>query len=137
MYCNNPRLTPFQGELYYYQQPKKMQESVCVLLDRFNSLFTQSKNNLPDIFKSVTWLVFELLDLHPFSDGNGILCKLLCSYVHSTCTPFPSSLMNNFCMPLVAARKSNKRHPSELTNLIIQSNLTSWRKLLLYSNAAQ
>ena len=63
-----------------------MQEAVCTLLDRFNSLITQSINEtdeadrLLSIFKSVAWLVFELLDLHPFSDGNGRLCRLLCSY---------------------------------------------------------
>ena len=46
-------------------------------LDRFNSVFMQSRNTNPEsnkllsIFKCVAWLVFELLDLHPFSDGNG------------------------------------------------------------------
>ena len=73
-YCNNPRITQFRGELYHYQQPDDMQEAVCVLLDRFNSLFTQSINTSPEsnellsILKCVAWLVFELLDLHPFSD---------------------------------------------------------------------
>ena len=43
-YCNNPRLTQFQGETYYYQQPEDMQEAVCTLLDRYNSLITQSLN---------------------------------------------------------------------------------------------
>ena len=91
-YCNNPRITQFRGELYHYQQPDDMQEAVCVLLDRFNSLFTQSINTSPEsnkllsIFKCVAWLVFELLDLHPFSNGNGRLCRLLSSYVLSTCT---------------------------------------------------
>ena len=84
-YCDNPRLTQFQGETYYYQQPEDMQEAVCTLLDRYNSLITQSINEadesdrLLSIFKSAAWLVFELLDLHPFSDGNGRLCRLLCT----------------------------------------------------------
>ena len=32
-YCDNPRVTHFQGEIYYYQQPKDMQEAVCTRLD--------------------------------------------------------------------------------------------------------
>ena len=30
-YCNNPRITQLQGELYHYQQPNDMQEAVCIL----------------------------------------------------------------------------------------------------------
>lgn len=143
IYSNNPRVTQFRGETYYYQQPDDMQEAVCLLLDRFNSLFTDSINRtdevekLQGIFKSVAWLVFELLDLHPFSDGNGRLCRLLCSYVLSTCTPFPSpiynmhsdSSKNDFENALVDARKSETRHPCALTTMIIESNWASWKKL--------
>ena len=135
MYCNNPRFTQFQGKTYYYQQPEDMQETVCVLLDRFNSLFVQSNdknpesNKLLNIFKCVAWLVFELLDLHPFSDGNGRLCRLLCSYVLSTCTPFPSPICSHeFQDALVAARESIARHPIRLTTLLIDSNLMTWRQ---------
>ena len=112
-----------------------MQEAVCVLLDRFNSVFMQSINTNPEsnkllsIFKCVAWLVFELLDLHPFSDGNGRLCRLLCSYVLSTCTPFPTPIYNlhtdhEFEKFLIAGRKT--RHPSTLTSMIIESSLVAW-----------
>ncbi|XP_031549884.1 uncharacterized protein LOC116287353 [Actinia tenebrosa] len=145
-YSNNPRVTLFRGETYHYQQPDDMQEAVCLLLDRFNSLFTDSMSKtdevekLQGIFKSVAWLVFELLDLHPFSDGNGRLCRLLCSYVLSTCTPFPSpiynmysdSSKNDFENALVDARKSETRHPCELTTMIIESNWESWKNLEKY-----
>ena len=134
-YCNNPRITKFQGELYHYQQPNDMQKAVCVLLDRFNSLFTQSINTnserdkLLNIFKCVAWSMFELLDLHPFSDGNGRLCRLLSGYVLSTCIPFPSPICNlhtdyEFEIALIAGRKT--KHPSALTSMIIESNLEAW-----------
>ena len=39
-----------------------MQEAVCVLLDRFNSVYMQSiSSGLLSLFKCVAWLVFELL----------------------------------------------------------------------------
>ena len=134
-YTNSPRITQFRGELYHYQQPDDMQEAVCVLLDRFNSLFTQSINTSPEsnkllsIFKCVAWLVFELLDLHPFSDGNGQLCRLLSSYVLSTCTPFPTPIYNlhtdhEFEKALITGRKTGR--PSVLASMIIESSLVAW-----------
>ena len=129
-YCNNPRITQFQGELYHYQQPDDMQEAVCVLLDRFNSAYMQSINSgLLSLFKCVAWLVFELLDLHPFSDGNGRLCRLLSSYVLSTCTPFPTPIYNlhtdhEFEKAVIAGRKTG--HPNTLTSMIIESSLVAW-----------
>ena len=121
--------------LYHYQQPDDMQEAVCVLLDRFNSVYMQSRNTNPEsnklssIFKCVAWLVFELLDLHPFSDGNGRLCRLLSSYVLSMCTLFPTPIYNlhtdhEFEKALIAGRKT--RHPSTLTSMIIESSLVAW-----------
>ena len=120
VYCNNPRVTQFQEKTYYYQQPDDMQEAVSVLLDRFNSLLAQSMNSneLLHILKCVAWLVFELLDLHPFSDGNGRLCRLLCSYVLSTCTPFPTPICSHEVTPIL--QSSVTRHPVKLTSIIIE-----------------
>ena len=107
-----------------------MQEAVCVLLDRFNSAYMQSINSgLLSLFKCVAWLVFELLDLHPFSDGNGRLCRLLSSYVLSTCTPFPTPIYNlhtdhEFEKAVIAGRKTG--HPNTLTSMIIESSLVAW-----------
>ena len=60
------------------------------LLDKFNSLCEDSQNESDEekevykLFKTCSWFVFEMLDLHPFGDGNGRLCQLLCGYVLST-----------------------------------------------------
>lgn len=143
IYSNKPRMTTFNGETYFYQQPEDMMAAVCTLLDRYNSLFTQSMNlpsmeeRLENVFKSVAWLVFELLDLHPFSDGNGRLCRLLCCYVLSALCPFPSPMYNmysessiqDFEQILVATRQSADRKPVGLTTMIIESNWATWKKL--------
>lgn len=143
IYSDRARIAHFNGEIYYYQQPDDMTEAVCLLLDRFNSLFTESmsktdeEEKLEGIFKSVAWLVFELLDLHPFSDGNGRLCRLLCSYILSTYAPFPSPIYNmysesskmDFEQTLVETRKSPSRQPQGLATMIIESNWAMWKKL--------
>ena len=46
----------------------------CSWIDSIHCLYRQRKvvlSTLVNIFKCVRWLVFELLDLHPFSEGNG------------------------------------------------------------------
>lgn len=143
VYCNNPRVTTFNGETYYYKQPDDMMAAVCTHLDRFNSLFTQSmslssmEDKVASVFKSVAWLVCELLDLHPFSDGNGRLSRLLCCYVLFSLCPFPSpiynmyseSSMQDFVKTLVDARSSKDRKPRGLTTMIIESNWATWKKL--------
>ena len=143
IYSDRARIAQFNGEIYYYQQPDDMIEAVCLLLDRYNSLFTESmsktdeEEKLAGIFKSVAWLVFELLDLHPFSDGNGRLCRLLCSYILSTYCPFPSPIYNmysesskmDFEQTLVETRKSRSRQPQGLATMIIESNWAMWKKL--------
>ena len=143
IYSDRARIAQFNGEIYYYQQPGDMTEAVCLLLDRYNSVFTESmsktdeEEKLEGIFKSVAWLVFELLDLHPFSDGNGRLCRLLCSYILSTFAPFPSPIYNmysessrmDFERTLVETRKSPSRQPQGLATMIIESNWAMWKKL--------
>lgn len=143
VFSNKPRMTTFNGETYFYQQPEDMMSAVCTLLDRFNSLLTHSLNlpsteeQIENVFKSVAWLAFELLDLHPFSDGNGRVCRLLCSYVLNVICPFPSPIYNmysessvqDFEQTLVKTRQSVERKPEGLTTMIIESNWAFWKKL--------
>ena len=138
-----PRKTEYKGEEYEYQNPEDMESAVCKLLDQCNDKFDYCiKDGLKDsydlysLFKTCAWLLFELLDLHPFSDGNGRLCRILCSYMLSKFTPFPTPVYNvwtNSCKDdymdaLVAARKSKERHPCALTTMIIESSYQGWKK---------
>ena len=141
-FSDKPRITEFKGELYEYQNPKDMETAVGTLLDRHNSLLDSVKSEpneitrVYDLFKTCAVLLFELLDLHPFSDGNGRLCRLLCSYCLSVFTPFPTPIYNvwsdsskdDYKQALVDARKSAKRHPESLTTMIIECNWYGWKE---------
>lgn len=142
-FSNKPRTTEFDGEEYNYQNPEDMEIAVWNLLDRCNARFDLCiKDGLKDcdflyyLFKTCAWLLFELLDLHPFSDGNGRLCRILCSYMLSKVTPFPTPVFNVFTNSskddykdaLVAARKSKERHPCALTTMIIECSYQGWKK---------
>ena len=140
---NKPRVTEFKGEIYHYANPDDMESAVINLLDKYNflydSCFKEKGGRDEDIdvyslFKTCSWFLFELLDLHPFSDGNGRLCRILCSYSLSALNPFPTPIYNvwrNSCKgdyieALVEARMSPDRHPSALTTMIIECSFYGW-----------
>ncbi len=144
VYSNQVRKTKFKKETYTYQFPEDMQDAVNECLCKFNSLYTDAQSESDDekklqkLFKACSWFLFEMLDLHPFGDGNGRLCRLLCSYVLSTCTPFPSpihnvfsdSCLDDFKQALVDARQSKDRHPCSLTTMIIECNFYAWKEFM-------
>lgn len=140
---NKRRITEFKGEVYEYQNPEDMKHAVTNLLDKYNSLFDFYPNNrlisyddYYNLFKICAWLLFELLDLHPFSDGNGRLCRILCSYSLSFFTPFPTPVYNvwtnsskdDYKQALVDARKSDNRQPCALATMIIECSWSGWKK---------
>ena len=142
---NNVRVTEFKGELYHYANPEDMESAVSNLLDKYNFLFdscTKDEGKLEDfddfysLFKTCAWLLFELLDLHPFGNGNGRLCRILCSYALSKLNPFPTpvydvwteSCKDDYRQALVDARKSEGRQPAALTTMIIECTYYGWGK---------
>ena len=146
-FSKNVRFTSFGGETYFYASPEDLERKVQTLLDRYNDLITycvKEEENLEDqiykMFKTCSWLLFELLDLHPFSDGNGRLCRLLCSYALSSMTPFPTPIYNvwseskkdDYIEALVDARKSKNRQPTSLTTMIIECNYHGWKRFFEY-----
>jgi Fic family protein len=134
-FSKKDRITCFKGELYMYTEPQGLEAKVQLLIDRYNDLLSYSvKKDNYKLFKACGFLVFELLDLHPFSDGNGRLCRLLANYILSTVTPFPTSIYigdsNEFIQCLINARKSKSRHPKDLTRMIIECNYYEWKRFL-------
>jgi hypothetical protein len=142
---NKDRCTDYDGEVYYYADPDGLTDKVSALLDNYNDLikyYVKREDNLKDkiynMFKICGFLLFELLDLHPFSNGNGRLCRVLCDYILSSMTPFPTPIYNgwseskkdDYFKALVDARKpESPRHPTILTTMIIESNYYAWKKL--------
>lgn len=143
-YSTQPRFTIFKGVKYDYPHhhpnPKDMDREVNKIIDRYNSLIDDLKGDSDDtsrilkLFKTSSWLLFELLDLHPFADGNGRLCRLLCNYALSVFTPFPTPIYNiwsksskdDYRQALVDARQSSSRHPKALTTMLIECNWLAW-----------
>jgi len=143
VFSTRQRLTSYKGEIHYYpvntQQEWELQ--ITTLVDRYNALITFIKSSLDtqetatqDLYKTATWFFFNLLSLHPFSDGNGRLCRLLLCYILSLTTPFPIPINNittnnDFINAIIQDRRGSG-HPLFLTSLIIQSSWYAWNIFL-------
>lgn len=158
-FSSKPRYTThhsFQGK-YYYPKPDDMGKEVDLILDRFNSLFidstckTDKRENLKGLFKSLAWFLFEILDLHPFGNGNGRLFRSFCYYVLSSRghTIFPCSLYHvcderekhdhsacrkpckdNYELVLIHTRQSAHRHPQGLATMLVESCWRTWTEFM-------
>jgi len=146
-YSQNIRITEYKDEVYAYKNIKglSLEASVQTILDRYNMMIETCKLNwqesrkesIADLFKIASYLLFEMLDVHPFSDGNGRLCRLLVSYALSFATPFPSSVYNLwsdttskevYIEAIVKTRKTATRNPHLLAAMIAECNWYGWKK---------
>lgn len=132
---NKPRMTEFRGEIYYYANPEDMESAVVNLLDKYNFLFdTCTKDGLTnfkdlcDFFKTCAWILLELLDLHPFSDGNGRLCRILCSYSLSKLNPFPTPIYSVWTDSpndaYIEALVEGRNSPGRMLNIVLKNHLS-------------
>ena len=46
------------------------------------------------LFRLAVWVLFEFLGLHPFSDGNGRVTRMLYRYILMKLAPFPTPICN-------------------------------------------
>ncbi|XP_067674881.1 uncharacterized protein [Haliotis asinina] len=150
-FSTRTRHTTYKGEKHNYpefESHKKAREAVQLICDQYNALINGIKDlvdpcdRMYKMFKCAAWLLFNLVSLHPFSDGNGRLCRLLCSYALSVSTPFPSPIYNvysptkknDYMDGIVSARKREPQYPMELTTLIIESNWFAWKAVFNRNN---
>ena len=163
------RYGSFKGKEHrypYIPDDKVTTDILTALVDCYNSSVDKQKREIEElnsrtlqqIFQSAAKFLFIFLQLHPFSDGNGRLGRLLCSYFLELICPFPSSIYNvyspteksDYVKVLVAAREgidfnvtlNNKQEgidffgklydhdESNMTSLIIESNWFSWKKFI-------
>ena len=140
----NEVYTNWDGGQHYYPPPDKVEDLFYRAIDRHNIYidFVKDMNTeekVPFIFKCAAWLLFTVVDIHPFVDGNGRLCRLLANYVLSLITPFPVNAYSpsgkegcdrqQYIEAIVECRKSSDRHPTRLCEMLIDSAWASWKNL--------
>ena len=149
VFSTKPRRTTYKGSLHEYPIRTEVEWELEIqnLIDRYNGLiqrikseylFTETrKKAVLDLFKCTAFFTFNLLSLHPFSDGNGRISHLLAGYILATFTPFYNTIYNIYSEhqngvytdAIINAREGTG-HPEQLTALFIESNWMSWRIFL-------
>lgn len=118
---------------HVYVSPEKVLDAVSEAVEKFNAAVKAKECPI----KIAADLYYELITIHPFSDGNGRLCRLMLCFALFACgTPFPVSLTSghsrsrDLCMSAI----QRARHPSgdrtHLYTLVAASLQLAWSNYL-------
>ena len=87
-----------------------------------------------DMFQLASWLLFDVVSLHPFEDGNGRLCRLLwCFSLIRDGLPFPLTLSTGHCKAhnhyvkcVIKDRNTHRPGNLQLTSLTVVCVKEKW-----------
>lgn len=139
--------TNYNGTIHTYPPPHILENSFDAIIDRHNiHMECREKEGISlkqtsYIFKCAAWLLFKLVSLHPFYDGNGRLCRILANHVLSRITPFPVSIYNTnsstlnrdcYLRAIVHGRENEDEGVAELASMLVESAYLGWNDLFQY-----
>ncbi len=135
------------GGIHLYPRPSIIEARFYCIIDEHNihmealsggeDKFQNAQERVKYVFKCAAWLLFNLVSLHPFPDGNGRTCRLLASYVLSSfVTPFPVSVCHSheqssrtdYISAIVRCRENSKEGPTELASLLLEGAYLGWER---------
>ena len=130
------------GNIHMYPPPAVLEERFYCIIDRHNihmnglNLINNPQQRVEYVFKCAAWLLYHLVSLHPFPDGNGRTCRLLASYVLSSIiTPFPVSICHSdplssrrdYIYAIVHCREHPEEGPAQLASMLLEGAYLGWK----------
>lgn len=136
-------ITP-DGEHYNYPSHLIVEELLYSIIDQHNHHMIILQERSPNVsvhdrlvylIKSAAWTVFNFVNAHPFSDGNGRMCHLLAGYVMTGINLFPVHPYHkdglNFRQDYIDAINNCRRKadgkPSRLAALLLDALYEEWQ----------
>ena len=88
-------------------------------------------------FRCAAWILYNFVNVHPFADGNGRMCRLLASHCLYLVFSFPCPIYNiyaptkrdDYIDAIKKARKFDGKELGDLVALIIESGWWTARYL--------
>ncbi|MCO5560403.1 hypothetical protein L7F22_014018 [Adiantum nelumboides] len=81
------------GKCHVYPAPETLSWQLLSAFDRYNLALRRVSDNpttaIPQLYRLAAALFVQFVSVHPFSDGNGRLSRILASHVLSAVTPSP------------------------------------------------
>lgn len=118
------------GAKHWYPCPDDMGVALTSLVDEYNIRYDRHRCTYEDMLETCAWFTFRFLSLHPFGDGNGRLCQILCNYSMSLHHPFPVAFCDTdeFVSSLIKAQDSGDILPLAVD--IATTTRLAWRSFL-------
>jgi len=117
--CGSYRTTNVCAENHQYPKPDCIEKQMDRIVDEFN-------NSSDHFLLRAAKLFFETIDIHPFINGNGRLCRLLIAYaLMKSGVPFPLSLF--------ASKKSRKHYLEAILRVRNRNDYSFLLQMILYS----
>ncbi len=107
--------------------------------------YNQKSSQGHDSYQLASWILFQVISLHPFLDGNGRTCRLLwCASLMKDGLPFPLTITSghkrarrHFVQCIKKDRRSSTSDQPHLTTLTLLSVRNSWENILFNQNYEQ
>jgi Fic family protein len=141
-----PAFTKLENnKFFYYSEHETIENNMFNMIDEYNVLIMNLENQYLDsdkhtnidfiltIIKLSAKLLFNLVDVHAFSDGNGRICRLFANHILNYITPFPINILcdriknrNEYVNNIILCRNTSQRFPIEIAEGYFLNILNSW-----------
>lgn len=145
-YRNGEAYGGFAEGIFFYQPAHLIPSLLLTVCDLYNQSLrdiANIANQVPTLYHLAAVLFVQFVTVHPFSDGNGRLARLLASHVLRSVTPFPitpradgtDAARKAYVGAIMAARaidgKANSfltlSAPADFAALLIHAGWESWK----------
>jgi fido (protein-threonine AMPylation protein) len=133
-----------EGFSFYYMAPDGIENAMFGWTDAINGiLWRMERVEIEDAFKLAALALFHFVDVHPFSDGNGRMCRIIANsmlvqhhffpvYIQPVTAAGPQDPLewrNIYIDAIEACRNHPTKTPADLAALLIESSWTSWQRV--------
>jgi Fic family protein len=131
------------GYSFRYTEPEKIEDAMLAWTDAINNFVVHSDGiSLSQAFNLAALALFHCVDVHPFRDGNGRVCRIVANsllmlhhffpvYIQPGTAPDPShrSWRGIYIGAIEACRADPARVPADLAALLIESSWATWSRI--------